>query len=860
MISSMTPKGASGWEVAAYELREKLGEGGMGAVYRAEDRRIGRIVAIKMIRSDRLASDAARQRFIREARSIGALNHPNIATLYDVALSGDTPYIVIEYLPGGSLQQRLRRGSLSLGEIQAVAEGVASGLVHAHSHGVVHRDLKPANILFSSDGTPKIIDFGLAMKQESPELTDSGVIMGTYEYMSPEQASASPADHRSDAFSFGVILYQMAASRHPFKSDSIPATLHRILYDAPPSMMEVRPDLPEAFNRMVDGLLNKDPEKRPRLRNVLSELRSTTAMSVSGETETIVRPDAPPPVWRRWLKPALVFLVILLAAAGWLTRSRWLGPRLPASRELIVLPFENLSHDPMDQAFCDGLVELVTSSLTQMERFHKTLWVIPSADVRRLHLLSVSDARKAFPVNLAVTGSLQSDGKQILAVVNLSDAASMRQIGSRIIPVSRDDRSQLIGQLTSALLSMLNLSGGETPREAKLKSSSAYDDYVRAKGLLLRSDVPDNLNRAIELLEQSTQREPSFAPSEATLADAYLRRYYDSKEREWLAKADQAVQRSRELDPNEPQVHVTMGRIYRATGEMDKSVAELQKAIALDPMNVAAYTNLAMTYSEFRRPGDAENAYREAIRIRPSYWTAYTNLGIFYLNRGEYNKAVEPLSLVVKLAPDYVDGHTNLGTLFYYMNRLDEALNEYTKSLDLRPNTVAYSNRGSIYYFQGDYQRARDDFRRAIGLTGNNPLFWGNLADTDSQIPGAEGEARDAYLKAISLSRAELSINPNDASLLGRMAFYLARTSNCTEARARAKESLHLAPDRVPLIFRAAKVEEACHDRQSALTYLDAAIQKGYPLTEIEHDPDLRLLRESPRYATIRKRIARKEQ
>src|SRR5581483_846064 len=203
-------------------------------------------------------------------------------------------------------------------------------------------------------------------------------------------------------------------------------------------------------------------------------------------------------------------------------------------------------------------------------------------------------------------------------------------------------------------------------------------------------------------------------------------------------------------------------------------------------------------------------------------------------------------SLVVKLAPDYVDGHTNLGTLFYYMNRLDEALQEYTKSLELRPTTVAYSNRGSIYYFRGDYQRARDDFRRAIDLTGNNPLFWGNLADADSQIAGKQDEARQAYLKAIDLSRAELSVKPNDASLLGRLALYLARTSNCAEARVKTKESLHLAPDVVPLIFKAAKVEEACHDRQSALTYLDTAVQKGYPIGEIEHDPDLRDLRESP--------------
>src|ERR1035437_4896390 len=213
--------------LAAYELHEKLGEGGMGVVYRAEDRRIGRTVAIKMVRSDRLANEEALDRFISEARSIGALNHPNIATLYDVTLSGETPWIVMEYLPGGSLYERIRRGNLTLSEVltvadgiasglahahshgvvhrDPVADGIASGLAHAHSHGVVHRDLKPANILFTSGGVPKIIDFGLARTRESAELTQPGVYLGTAEYMSPEQSCGKPADHRSDLFSFGVI-------------------------------------------------------------------------------------------------------------------------------------------------------------------------------------------------------------------------------------------------------------------------------------------------------------------------------------------------------------------------------------------------------------------------------------------------------------------------------------------------------------------------------------------------------------------------------------------------------------------------------------------------------------------------------
>ena len=844
---------------AAYELQEKLGEGGMGAVYRAADRRIGRTVAIKMIRADRLANPRARERFSREARSIGALNHSNIATLYDVVLTGESPCIVMEYLPGGSLEQRLQQGPLSLGEILRYAAGIASGLAHAHEHGLVHRDLKPANILFSQDDVPKIIDFGLARMPESSDLSQPGVVMGTAEYMAPEQARGEQADLRSDIFSFGLILYQMAAGRHPFRSDSIPATLHRIVYDPAPPLATVRPDFPAKFARTVDALLQKRPEDRQSLREVIANVRALEA-SGSGATETMAVP-VPPPRKRSFRWPAVALLVVaLVVAAGWFTRARWMPSKLPASRQLVVLPFENLSRDPLEQAFCDGLVELLTSSLSQMERFHSTLWVIPSADVRRLQLHSVGDARKAFPVNLAVTGSLQTDEDRVLVIVNLSDATTTRQIGSRIIPVQRTDRSQLTSRLTSALLDLLDLgAGGQAPRGVQPKVASAYDSYLQGKGFLQHAEVPANLDRAIGLLEESVKQDPNFALSQAVLGDAYLRRYTATKEQEWLARADQMAQRGLELDAGQAQVHLTLGRLYRATGQGDKAVAEMQKAVTLDPMNVAAQTNLAVAYADARRPADAENAYLQAVRIRPSYYPAYSNLGVFYLNRGEYGKAMEPLSLVVKLAPDYADGHTNLGTLFYYTERLDEALEEFGKSLAVRPTQMAYSNRGAIYHFKGDYVHAREEYRHAIELDGKSPVLWGNLADADVRIPGAAAEAQENYRRAIALSREQLAVNPRDADVMGRMAFYLARTANCAEARTRMGEALRLAPDRVPLIFKSAKVAETCHDRQSALRSLETAIQKGYPAREIEQDPDLEQLRQSPAYAAMRSRTAKEK-
>lgn len=558
----------------------------------------------------------------------------------------------------------------------------------------------------------------------------------------------------------------------------------------------------------------------------------------------------------RTLVGALLLLVLAIPAAGWWFRDRWLRPQLPATRQLVVLPFESLNHNATDQAFCDGLVELLTSSLTQAERFHKTLWVIPSADVRRLHLRDVAEARNAFAVNLAVTGSLQTDGTQLLMIVNLSDANSLRQIASRIVPVTANERELLLPRLTSALLDMLDYGGVKadevTPGFAT-KEPSAYELYVQGRGFLQHAEASANVDRAIEVLEKSVALDPTFAMPQAALADAYIRRFNLTKKREWLAKADQMAHQSLNLDSNQAYIHLVLGRINRATGEFDQSISEIQQAIAMDPRNMAAYTNLAMAYADAGRPSDAEKTYLESIRIRPGYWPAYSDLGVFYELRGEYAKALEPLSMAVKLAPNYAEGHDALGSLLYYLERFDEALAEFNKAIALQPSALAYSNRGGIFALRGDYVAARNDDNSALQLDKSNPNIWGNLGVAEGQIPGRETQSLEAFKQAVAVGREQLAVNPKNADLLARMAYFLGKISACEEARTSIGQAWKLAPDKADVIFESAKVAESCHDRESALKYLSASIKNGYPISEIQTDPDLVELRRTKAYAAMQK-------
>jgi serine/threonine-protein kinase len=762
----------------------------------------------------------------------------------------------MEYLSGGSLEKHIAGAPMRLPEILGCAIQIASGLQHAHTHGVIHRDLKPSNILSSADGTLKIIDFGLAQTPDGPGLTQQGVMMGTAQYMSPEQACGRAVDRRSDIFSFGIILYQMAAGRNPFAARDIPATLHRIAYEPLPPLEACRKDLPPALTGLIGSLVEKNPDERPQsLAPVVETLRSLDASLKYGATATMPSSRT---LQRLPAKRRLAFWLVtllLICTAGWWAKNRLLQTKMPATRQLVVLPFDSLSHDPLEQAFCDGLVELLTSSLTQMERFHKTLWVIPSADVRRLQLHSVSDARKAFPVNLAVTGSLQTDGGQTLVIVNLSDAATTRQIASRIVPVSANERAQLMPKLTSALLEMLDLAAEDSDRavleHAQSGVGSAYDAYLQGKGFLQHSEVPGNVNRAIGLLEHSVALDPKFAMARATLADAYLRRYTFTKDKEWLARADQAAHQSLEQDSHAAAVHLVLGRLSRATGQFDQAIAEMRQAVSMDPLNVAAYTNLALAYADAGRPSDAEKTYLEAVRIRPGYWPAYSTLGVFYELRGEYAKALEPLSMAVKLAPDYAEGHNTLGSLYYFMERFDDALAEFNKALSLRPTALTYSNRGDTYRLRGDYAAATGDYRHALDLDNRNPLIWGNLGVAQSEVPGAGNQSLDDFRHALALSREQLNVNPRNADLRAQMAYYLARLSSCPEARENAVQARKQAPDRLSVVFSSAKVAEVCRDRDSAIEYLGLAIRMGYPRREIEADPDFRQLRLTKAYVDI---------
>lgn len=809
-----------GDRLGPYEILGLIGAGGMGEVWKALDSRLGRVVAIKRLKRPRGA------RFEQEARAIASLNHPNICQLYDIG----PDYLVMEYVDGEPLH-----GPLSVDESVRIALQIASALAEAHRRGILHRDIKPNNIVLTAKGEAKLLDFGLAkLVSEDPELTQSmeGALLGTPAYMSPEQARGQPLDARSDLFSLGAVLYECLSGRRAFPGDSSIGALLDVVATEPPAPSKISAEVPRRLDDVVRKLLAKDRQGR---------YASADDLIVDLQNYRTPKPFVPSPllVWS-----AVLLVVLLAAGAFWWTRGFPHFATSRGSRQIVVLPFKDLSGAQDAAAFGEGLSDVVNGVLTRRGIFPATLWVIPSGDVRRFGVKTVADAQRVFQANLTVGGTVrrisQGDGWVITLVA--SDPSRPASAKSREIRLA-DPEAEMENDLTAALLDLLGVAGHPSPQGSPIPSA-AYARFVVARGYLRQYDQGDHLQRAIADLENITASSPNYAPAQVALSEAYFRTYTATKEAEWLAKADQAVRRASEIDPSAPDAPVMRGRILRATGQIDAAIHELKIAIARDPGDEAALVQLAGAYESSKQFADAESTYEKAIRLRPSYFPAYTNLGIFYMSQGKWAQAEQPLTIATKLAPQYADGYTTLGSLLYYLDRLDDAQRLFTRSIELRPTATAYSNRCAVEFDKRNLDAAVADCRKAVELQPASAIALGNLGDTLAQS-GNAAEAAETYRRALDAGNKLLAINPTNPDLLASMAKFAAKTGQKDLAIQLAGRSLNQGSS-VRALYNAGKAYGLAGQCPRSIDLLKQAFEKGYPKQEARRDPDLTKLRTAP--------------
>ena len=565
-----------------YRILERAGQGGMGVVYRAQDEHLQREVALKLLPESVIDDESARRRFRQEALTLARLNHSNIETLYSFESDGNKDFLVMEYIRGVTLASKLAAGPLSEPELIEYATQLASALEAAHKEGVIHRDLKPSNILITPGGQLKMLDFGLARlltaDWQSTTASDRPGISGTLPYVAPENLSEPhTVDARSDLYSCGVIMYEMATALRPYSGDSVASLLHAILESEPVPLRSVNP----AISPELDAIIRKAMDKNPGLRyQSARELKVDLQRLVSARKIDHAMLPAPRSRRKYWL--TAVLLLALAVVAGVMLRRNYRSLHPPANppRVVAVLPFEAVGGAGDNQVLCRGLTDLLTTRLTQISKQYG-VEVVPASEVRTQGVNSITSARQKLGVTLVVEGSWDFVGNQVM--YSLVDAQSRHNMSAEFVKANMDDLRSVEHDVADNLLNMV--AGELRPRDqnSKLADSSSHPDayqyYVRGVGYLQDYQDVSSLNSAVALFHSALERDPSFAPALAGTGEAYWRLFQETKDESLIPKAVEACHRAAQLNNNLASVHVTLGLIAQGQSKDEEAVKDFQRAI-----------------------------------------------------------------------------------------------------------------------------------------------------------------------------------------------------------------------------------------------------------------------------------------
>ena len=862
--STETSESLSGSVVGRFRVGERLGKGGMGEVYRAEDTKLKRTVALKRLAPRLRADSIYRRRFLEEAERVSRFSDSHIAAVYDVLEEGDEMFLVMELVEGETLRQRMRQ-LMSLSQFFGMAIQCAEALVAAHERGIVHCDIKPENIMLTQSGQVKILDFGVAKhlprSDQSSTVDRAGTMAGTPAYMSPEVLLENVPDGRADMFSLGVVFYEALTGQHPFLASSFVATTDRIRKETPAPIHIFNREVSKELETVVSKAMAKEPGQRyASARELLEDLQAVQAGTTPSRLSRAL------PRWKAqseakgkgWTAGTLAVIAVLAVIVAYRQPQlkHWLGLGVPSPPvQLAVLPFSPSGDDPGAKAFGDGLTDTLTAKLTQLTGNYP-LQVVPTSEVRAGGITSVEQARKDFGVNMVLEGSLHSSGSQVRVTYTLVDAKTMRQLHADTVDADVADAFAVEDRVVDGVIGMLGLEIRGNDRVVLASHGtgdpSAYDQYLRGRGYLLDYHKHENIDSAISAFNRAITLDSKYAQAYAALGEAYWLGYQEGQGgKDWMEKARSACDHAVATAPKLSDGYACLGRVNSGTGEYEKAVTQFQKATALDPTSDDAFRGLADAYQKLNKPAEAEATYKKAIALRPQYWAGYSWLGVFYWRRGRYDDAAKMFQEVITLAPDNFRGYSNLGAMYVARGRYQEAISLLEKSVSIRPTTEAYDNLGGAYFSMRKFEDAARSYEKGLKLDQTSWLSWGNLGDAYYWAPGKRQQANNAYQQAIRLADEKLRVNPRDGSMLAFRSTYLAMTDKKDEALASLQKAQSFSPTDPDVQFRGALVYNHFGDADQTLQLLQKALASGISVDWVRNTPDFDHLHADPRFQAI---------